>query len=65
MMTLLVAVVLAFAAPAAVPTPGGQYAGTWAWCGDRFPGQPELQEACRWGAFEMLPGAPVETEWRA
>lgn len=35
---------------------GDAYAETHAWCQARFPFRPDLQEACRWGAYEMLPG---------
>jgi hypothetical protein len=40
------------------------YAGAWFWCGERFPDNPELAEACRWGAFQMAPNQPT-AEWRA
>lgn len=47
-------------------TPDGErYGATWQWCGERFPGQDDLQAACRWGAYEMLPATPEPTEWRA
>jgi hypothetical protein len=35
---------------------GDAYTDTWAWCQQRFPYRTDLQEACRWGAYEMLPG---------
>lgn len=43
------------------PEPAGPtYQEVWSWCGDRFPYRDDLQEACRWGAYEMLPGEDVE-----
>lgn len=43
---------------------GDAYEETWDWCGGRFPHRADLQEACRWGAYEMLPGesVPVQEE---
>ena len=38
---------------------GDAYEETWDWCGGRFPYREDLQEACRWGAYEMLPGESV------
>lgn len=35
---------------------GETYAKTWAWCDARFPYRDDLQEACKWGAYEMIPG---------
>lgn len=35
---------------------GDAYAKTHGWCQQRFPYRADLQEACRWGAYEMLPG---------
>lgn len=32
-----------------------RYQEAYDWCGGRFPYRTDLQEACRWGAFEMLP----------
>lgn len=32
------------------------YSGVWTWCQGRFPYREDLQEACRWGAYEMIPG---------
>lgn len=32
-----------------------RYAETWTWCEGRFPYREDLQEACKWGAYEMLP----------
>lgn len=66
MIALLMAltVALAPATPDEVTPP--DYAGTYTWCGDRFPGQPDLAEACRWGAYEMTPATTqLPTEWRA
>jgi len=67
----MIALLLALAvtlAPAAGPdeevTPP-QYSDVWAWCGARFPGQPDMVKACRWGAYEMTPTTPAPTEWRA
>lgn len=39
-----------------------EYKAVWEWCGVRFPFRADLQEACRWGAYEMLPGqeAPAD-----
>lgn len=39
-----------------------EYKAVWDWCGVRFPFRQDLQEACRWGAYEMLPGqeAPAD-----
>ena len=31
------------------------YKAVWDWCGVRWPYREDLQEACRWGAYEMLP----------
>ena len=33
-----------------------RYQETYGWCQQRFPYRTDLQEACRWGAYEMLPG---------
>ena len=41
---------------------GDAYRETWQWCTDRFPYREDLQEACQWGAFEMLPGPQFATE---
>lgn len=38
---------------------GETYQETWDWCGGRFPYREDLQEACRWGAYEMIPGQDV------
>jgi len=38
---------------------GDAYEETWDWCGERFPYRDDLQEACRWGAYDMLPGESV------
>ena len=32
-----------------------EYKAVWEWCGVRFPFRQDLQEACRWGSYEMLP----------
>lgn len=42
--------------------PAKSYTAVWDWCGVRFPYREDLQEACRWGAYEMLPDedAPAE-----
>jgi hypothetical protein len=32
-----------------------EYKAVWDWCGVRFPFREDLQEACRWGAYEMQP----------
>lgn len=39
-----------------------EYKAVWEWCGIRHPFRQDLQEACRWGAYEMLPGqeAPAD-----
>ena len=39
-----------------------EYKAVWEWCGVRFPFRKDLQEACRWGSYEMLPGqeAPAD-----
>lgn len=37
-----------------VPDADG-YKAVWDWCGVRWPFRDDLQEACRWGAYEMLP----------
>ena len=31
------------------------YSAVWEWCGNRFPYREDLQEACRRGAYEMVP----------
>jgi hypothetical protein len=36
-----------------------RYIETSEWCNGRFPYRPDLQEACKWGAYEMLPEQPV------
>lgn len=36
-----------------------RYADVTAWCDARFPYRDDLQEACKWGAYEMLPGQDV------
>lgn len=41
---------------------GDAYEETWDWCGERFPYRDDLQEACRWGAYEMLPGQEVPAD---
>jgi hypothetical protein len=69
MIALLIALTVALS-PATPATPDEvtppDYAGTWEWCGDRFPEDPNLAEACRWGAFEMTPATiQPTTEWRA
>lgn len=64
MLALLVGVMPASSEPDPMPLPGDQYAETWAWCADRYPDQPELAEACQWGAFDMIYQTPT-TEWRA
>lgn len=45
-----------------VQMPADEYKAVWEWCGVRFPFRKDLQEACRWGAYEMLPGqeAPAD-----
>ena len=35
--------------------PPDEYKAVWDWCGVRWPYREDLQEACRWGAYEMLP----------
>lgn len=45
-----------------VQEPGDAYEETWDWCGGRFPHREDLQEACRWGAYEMLPGHEVPAD---
>lgn len=39
------------------PTP---YFQVWEWCEEKFPTNEGQREACRWGAYEMLPGQDVE-----
>lgn len=36
-----------------------RYGEVTAWCNARFPFRDDLQEACKWGAYEMLPGQDV------
>jgi hypothetical protein len=43
---------------------GETYAETWEWCKGRFPYRTDLQDACRWGAYEMLPGQEVPADER-
>ena len=38
------------------------YKAVWDWCGVRFPYREDLQEACRWGAYELLPGQDVPAD---
>lgn len=66
MIALLVALVVAMAPAAEAPqnVAPPEYSDVWAWCGQRFPNQPEMVKACRWGAYEMTP-TPAPTEWRA
>lgn len=64
MLALLVGVMPATEAEP-TPLPDDQYAETWTWCADRYAGQPELVEACQWGAFGMIYQDPIEQEWRA
>lgn len=46
------------------PTPATptqeRYAEVTTWCDDRFPYRDDLQEACKWGAYEMT-GAETPT----
>lgn len=67
-MTLLMAAAV-FIATLLAPTPepqvqqpdvGAQYADTWAWCEGRFPYRDDLKNACRWGAYEMVPAADTK-----
>lgn len=67
LMLTLIAItgLVALAATAAKPEPAPAkpaYDAVWSWCGNRFPYREDLQEACRWGAYEMLPGADVPAE---
>lgn len=48
------------AEPVHQPDVGAQYADTYEWCKGRFPYREDLQEACRWGAYEMVPGTDVK-----
>lgn len=41
------------------PTP---YFQVWEWCEEKFPTSEGQREACRWGAYEMLPGQDVEAQ---
>lgn len=41
---------------------GETYAETWQWCQERFPYRDDLQDACRWGAYQMLPGQEVPAD---
>lgn len=63
LMALTAALTPAPPAPPEVTPP--DYAEVWAWCGDRYPANPELADACRWGAAEMSPATQPTTEWRA
>jgi hypothetical protein len=38
------------------------YKAVYDWCGVRFPYREDLQEACRWGAYELLPGQEVPAD---
>ena len=38
------------------------YKAVYDWCGVRFPFREDLQEACRWGAYELLPGQSVPAD---
>jgi hypothetical protein len=40
------------------------YKAVWDWCGVRWPFRQDLQEACRWGAYEMLPGQEAPADER-
>lgn len=44
--------------------PRDEYKAVWDWCGVRFPFREDLQEACRWGAHEMLPGQDAPADER-
>jgi len=35
------------------------YSAVWEWCGNSFPDREDLREACRWGAYESVPGREV------
>lgn len=40
-----------------------RYAEVTAWCNARFPFREDLQEACKWGAYEMIaPTVPIIPE---
>lgn len=69
MIALLMALSVALTPAPAVqeqPDSADQYAGTWAWCADAFPDRPDLQGACRWGAYMQIPETDIPTpEWRA
>ena len=47
-----------------VRMPEDAYKAVWDWCGVRFPFRPDLQEACRWGGYEMLPGQEAPADER-
>ena len=64
LLALMVAVIPA-GEPDPAPNVGNQYAEAWAWCEVQYPGNIEMQDACRWGAFEMIPTTTVQAEWRA
>jgi hypothetical protein len=59
---VLIAALLApaHAEPVQQPDVGAHYAETWAWCQGRFPYRDDLQRACQWGAYEMVPGPDVK-----
>jgi hypothetical protein len=42
--------------------PEDEYKAVWDWCGIRFPYREDLQEACKWGAYKMLPGQEVPAD---
>lgn len=43
-------------------TPAVSYVETWEWCEEKFPTSEGQREACRWGAYEMLPGEDVPAQ---
>ena len=44
--------------------PAEEYKAVWDWCGVRWPFRKDLQDACRTGAYEMLPGQEAPADER-
>lgn len=43
-------------------TQADEYKAVWDWCTVRFPFREDLQEACKWGAYKLLPGQEVPAD---
>jgi hypothetical protein len=52
------------ALPQETQVPAEEYKAVWDWCGVRWPFRKDLQDACRTGAYEMLPGQEAPADER-